>query len=87
MIIFVKNDDNEGTGAPRASRPTTAIIPNIVGILKRKTNKVYGVKLWQDSYHDHIIRDETEYQRIWQYIDENPQKWAEDDYYVKPTAN
>ena len=87
MIIFVKNDDNEGNGAPGASRPTTAVIPNVVGILKRKTNKAYGFKLWQDSYHDHIIRDEADYQRIWQYIENNPTQWAEDDYFVEPTAH
>jgi len=37
--------------------------------------------MWQKSYHDHIIRDEDEYRRIWQYIDENPAKWTEDKYY------
>jgi len=37
--------------------------------------------LWQKSYHDHIIRNQDDYLRIWQYIDENPAKWAEDEYY------
>ena len=36
--------------------------------------------LFQRSYHDHIIRDDIDYQQIWQYIDENPTKWAEDKY-------
>ena len=36
--------------------------------------------LFQRSYHDHIIRDNIDYQQIWQYIDENPTKWAEDKY-------
>ena len=36
--------------------------------------------LFQRSYHDHIIRDDIDYQQIWQYIDENPIKWAEDKY-------
>jgi len=87
MIIFVISENDQKDGAPRASRPTTAIIPSIVGVLKRKTNKVYGFKMWQDSYHDHIIRSESDYQRIWQYIDENPARWAEDDYFVKSTAH
>jgi len=38
-------------------------------------------KLWQRSFYDHIIRNEEDYLRIWQYIDKNPAKWAEDEYY------
>ena len=33
------------------------------------------------SFFDHVIRCEEEYRRIWQYIDDNPAKWAEDEYY------
>ena len=29
----------------------------------------------------HVIRTEANYLRIWQYIDENPACWAEDEYY------
>jgi len=87
MIIVIKNGNVTANGAPRASRPTTALIPNIVGILKRKTNKAYGFQMWQDRYYDHIIRNAEEYQRTWQYINENPAKWAEDDYFVKREEN
>ena len=38
--------------------------------------------IWQKSYHDHIIRNDEDYRRIWQYIDDNPAKWKEDRYYV-----
>ena len=37
---------------------------------------------WQARYHDHIIRNDGEYERIRKYIHENPQKWAEDRYYA-----
>jgi len=80
MIVLIRG---VGDGAPRASRPTSAAIPNLVGVLKRKTNKIYGFKMWQTSYHDRVIRNEEEYQRIWRYIDQNPAKWEEDHYYVK----
>jgi REP element-mobilizing transposase RayT len=36
---------------------------------------------WQSKYHDHIIRDEGAYQRIAQYIFNNPTKWKEDGFY------
>jgi len=35
-------------------------------------------KLWQRNYWEHIIRNENEYQRIAQYIIDNPKKWEHD---------
>ena len=34
--------------------------------------------LWQSNYHDHIIRNETEYRHISDYIIRNPIEWEED---------
>ena len=79
MIVLIDGND----GAPRASRPTSAWIPKMICIIKRKTNKIYGFNMWQTSYHDHIIRSEEEYLRIWKYIDENPIRWNEDEYNLK----
>ena len=36
--------------------------------------------LWQSNYHDHIIRDEQEYNKIMEYIINNPLKWNDDCY-------
>jgi putative transposase len=38
----------------------------------------FDKKLWQRNFHDHIIRNETEYIRISNYILNNPSKWHED---------
>jgi putative transposase len=38
---------------------------------------------WQRSFHDHIIRNEAEYERISTYIKANPQKWHEDRFHKK----
>jgi len=70
------------SGTPRAASPTKAAIPQIVNALKSLTSKEFGESIWQRSYHDHIIRDEFEYRRIWQYIDNNPATWTNDCYYV-----
>ncbi len=32
-------------------------------------------KLWQKSYYDHVIRNQHDYNEIWDYIENNPQKW------------
>ena len=38
--------------------------------------------MWQKSFHDHIVRDENDFMNIWRYIDNNPGKWSEDQYYI-----
>ena len=50
--------------------------------MKRYTSKMVGFPLWQKFFHDHVIRNETDYLRIWAYIGTNPLKWREDCYYV-----
>ena len=88
MITVVQNRTSVAEdGTRRGASPTKATVPQIIQSLKSMTTKQSGFNMWQRSYHDHIIRDEIEYQRIWQYIDENPQKWMEDDHYVRPTAH
>lgn len=41
----------------------------------------FDKKLWQKSFYDHIIRDENDYLRILEYIENNPAKWEEDCFY------
>jgi REP element-mobilizing transposase RayT len=36
---------------------------------------------WQSRYHDHVIRNTGDYDRIRQYVAENPQKWSADTFY------
>ena len=49
---------------------------------KSLVSKKIGESIWQDSYYDHVIRNSDDYLEKWQYIDENPAKWADDEYYV-----
>lgn len=36
---------------------------------------------WQRSFHDHIIRNDTAYQKISNYIETNADKWKKDKFY------
>lgn len=72
MIIVINKANNE---------TTSTSIPTIVRSLKRMTTREIGSGIWQDSYYDHVIRNEASYKEIWTYIDENPQKWLSDKYY------
>ena len=51
--------------------------------MKRAASKQAQTELWQKGYHDHIIRNDADYHRIWDYIDANPAKWREDCYYTE----
>lgn len=45
--------------------------------------KIMGNKhfTWQPRYHDHVIRDSQSFERIQQYILNNPKKWIDDTFY------
>ncbi|MEG0895246.1 MAG: transposase [Oscillospiraceae bacterium] len=80
LVIFINLSAN---GTMWASSPTNQSIPQLIKSFKILVTKGIGLSLFQRSYHDHIIRNEQEYQKIWQYIDTNPLKWDEDCFYVK----
>ena len=79
LLLIVEMD----SGTPRASSPTTAIIPRFVASLKRFSNLEIGESIFQRSYHDHVIRNRQDYLKIWEYIENNPKKWELDCFYVK----
>ena len=74
------------------------IMPNHIHMIVYKTNgkpiateirsfkglvtKKIGESIWQDYYYDHVIRNEADYLEKWRYIDENPAKWATDEYHT-----
>jgi len=76
MIIILNNTTNFD-GRPQAA-PT---ISRIINKFKGSITKQIGYSMWQELFYDHIIRSEMEYQKIWQYIDENPMKWEENKHY------
>ena len=81
-IHFILSICGEG-GPSRTPAPTNARLPTFLSAWKRLTNKKAGFSLWQRGYCDHIIRCEADYLRIWQYMDENPVRWTEDEYYFE----
>ena len=62
-------------GSMWASTPTNKIA-SIVRSIKTLTTKEIGESIFQRSYYDHVIRNQRDYDEIWQYIDNNPRKWV-----------
>lgn len=42
----------------------------------------FNRKLWQRNYYEHIVRDDNDYDRIVNYIRDNPMNWGQDDVYM-----
>ena len=52
-----------------------------IGVTKWMRNNTNVVNVWQRNYYDHIIRNEQDYDRISEYIKNNPILWKEDRFY------
>jgi REP element-mobilizing transposase RayT len=61
--------------------PLSEIVRAFKSFSARRINELRGtltVSVWQRSYYEHIIRNEQELNKIRQYIDDNPVRWALD---------
>ncbi|MCL2047832.1 MAG: hypothetical protein FWG87_03800 [Defluviitaleaceae bacterium] len=56
-------------------------VSSIVRYIKSYVTKRIGFSPWQKSFHDRIVRNEQEYYKITEYIENNPSKWEEDCFY------
>jgi REP element-mobilizing transposase RayT len=72
-------------GPARCPAPTQPL-PKIVSAFKSLTTRTAGRPLWQRGYYEHVVRGDYDYERIWRYIDDNPAKWPEDEYYTPETT-
>jgi len=74
MLITIQDP----AGHPRTGIPTqrTSKIALFVGTFKRFCNKEYSENIWQSRYYDHVIRNQHDYDEVWQYIENNPLKWV-----------
>ena len=77
MILFIPYDSGRMISSPTGK---TSVI-TAVGQMKRQVSKKIGHPIWQRSFHDHIIRDKNDYEKISKYIYENPTYWLYDCFY------
>ena len=69
MILVIDTDENGRTQfAPTVSR--------IIKQFKGSITKQVGKPIWQKSFYDHRIRNQQDYDEIWQYIENNPLKYT-----------
>ena len=78
MIVVIGCDNNN------RNNPS---LDQIIGLYKsgvsRKIHETAPQEvIWQRSFHDHVIRNQRDYEMIWSYIDTNPLRWEMDRFYT-----
>ncbi len=69
FILSIDTDENGRTQfAPTISR--------VMKQFKGSITKQIGRSIWQKSFHDHGIRNQQDYDEIWEYIENNPLKYT-----------
>ena len=74
--------------APLRPEGKRSLLSQAVGYLKMNSSKQIhafspALIVWQRGYHEHVVRGEKDLLEIWDYIENNPAKWAEDRYYAE----
>ena len=65
-----------------------SVISKVIGYVKMNASKeIHGkyddAVIWQRGFHDHIIRDRRDYEKIAKYIYENPIRWQYDCFFAE----
>ncbi len=72
----------DGTGHQKRfgaqSKNLASIIRGYKSSVTMKARQINPAFAWQANYYDRIIRNEYEYERITEYIQNNPKNWGKD---------
>lgn len=81
MIILIDSADDDQSQNRYSTDGRTQFAPTVSRVVKQwkgTITKRVGFSLWQKSFHDHVIRNQDDYLRIAQYIENNPGQWQLD---------
>lgn len=76
MIVFLRSS---------SQKPT---LGTVIGTYKAAVTRIarreleFTSVIWQTFYHDHIIRNEADFTRISEYVQNNPARWSEDTFFL-----
>ena len=76
LIISIDTDESGRTRRGELRSPVSApTISRVMKQFKGAITKQVGKPIWQKSFYDHGIRNQQDYNEIWQYIENNPLKY------------
>ena len=74
-MLLTVNQKEQSKTCVSASDSKNSVIAKFVSTFKRFCNKEFGENIWQTRYYDHIIRNQTDYNETYEYIENNPLNW------------
>ncbi len=78
FILEIEHKNTETTLSKIIQWFKTETTNEYIRNVKYNNWKPFDCKLWQRNYYEHIIRNETEYENIFNYINNNPANWKND---------
>jgi REP element-mobilizing transposase RayT len=72
-----------GNKNPMVNENVSRIIRWYKGRCTFEMRKIHADFEWQSRFHDHVIRNHAEYQRISEYIVNNPANWHNDKFFTE----
>lgn len=64
LVLVLRGDDGRS-------------LSTVVGLFKAAASRDVGRRgMWQRGFHDHVVRDERDLDRVREYIATNPVRWA-----------
>lgn len=93
-IIIIQGDKNVGARCiaplprkfgPLESKSLSTIVGTFKAAVTRQINRYRNTpsaKIWQRNYYERVIRNDSELNKIRNYIHTNPARWQEDDLYI-----
>ena len=87
LIVMITGDE-ELRAIRESPLRGRSVISKVIGYIKMNASKEirgrYGdATVWQRGFHDHVIRDRNDYEKIAKYIYENPIRWQNDCFYTE----
>ena len=70
LILRIESDED----GRQVAAPT---ISTVVGHLKRWVSMQIGRSIWQKSFYEHGIRNQQDYDEVWEYIENNPLRYIQ----------
>ena len=84
LLVFLRHMQGEyrqNKFGTLREKSISSVINHFKGRVTKFANSKGILFGWQERYHDHIVRDNDDYQRIYQYISNNVDNWRDDQFH------
>ena len=78
LLVSVASDETQDMNRSKM------LVSKVMQSFKASVTRASSLEMrpvWQSRFYDHVVRNDADLFRIWEYIESNPAKWAEDRYY------